>query len=86
MKEKEHINLSTKDNEVNIMPTIELLECERVAYVKGMKKYLQKLKAMPNSEAIERSRINLQNCNIIESTGEFTERYSYSKKYAKSKR
>lgn len=86
MTKKEYVNLSTKANEVSAMPTIELLECERVAYVNGMKKYLQRLKAMPSDEAMEKSRISLVNCNIIESTGEFTERYRYSKKYAKSKR
>lgn len=65
--------------EVDAMPTIESLECERVAYVNGMKDYLQKLKALPSSEAIKRSRINLQNCNIIERNGEFTDQYRYSK-------
>ena len=34
MREPEHINFSAKDNKGDIMPTIELLECERVAYVK----------------------------------------------------
>ena len=66
MREPEHINFSAKDNKGDIMPTIELLECERVAYVKGMDNYLQKLKAMPDDEAIEKSRINLQNSNIID--------------------
>lgn len=75
MREPEHINFSAKDNKGDIMPTIELLECERVAYVKGMDNYLQKLKAMPDDEAIEKSRINLQNSNIIEPNGDFTERY-----------
>ena len=71
--------------EVDAMPTIELLECERVAYVKEMKNYLQKLKALPNNEAIKRSRINLQDCNIIERNGEFTDRYRNSKKNLKNK-
>ncbi len=50
-----------------------------------MKNYLQKLKALPNNEAIKRSRINLQDCNIIERNGEFTDRYRYSKKNIKNK-
>ena len=70
MREPEHINFSAKDNKGDIMPTIELL---------------QKLKAMPDDEAIEKSRINLQNSNIIEPNGDFTERYHYSRKYTKSK-
>ena len=37
MRETEHINLSAKDKKEDTMPTIELLECERVAYVEGMK-------------------------------------------------
>lgn len=85
MREPEHINFSAKDNKGDTMPIIELLECERVAYVKGMDNYLQKLKAMPDDEAIEKSRINLQNSNIIEPNGDFTERYHYSRKYTKSK-
>ena len=85
MRETEHINLSAKDKKEDTMPTIELLECERVAYVEGMKNYLQKLKTMPNSEAVEKSRISLQNSNIVEPSGDFTERYYYSRQYTKSK-
>ena len=40
---------------------------------------------MPNSEAVEKSRISLQNSNIIEPSGDFTERYYYSRQYTKSK-
>jgi hypothetical protein len=60
------------------MPTIEKVEYERIAYVKGMESYLQKLKNMPNSEAMQQSKINLQNSQIISEDGEFTEKYRYN--------
>lgn len=43
------------EDEVNIMPTIELVECERTAYIKGMENYLQNLRQMSNSEAVRKS-------------------------------
>lgn len=43
------------EDEVNIMPTIELVECERTAYIKGMENYLQNLRQMSNSEAVRNS-------------------------------
>lgn len=67
------------------MPSIEQVEYERVAYLKGMEDYLQKLKSMPRSEAVKKSRINLMNCHIIQEDGEFTERYSYSRTHTKHK-
>lgn len=78
---KENLTNNTSANveEVDIMPTIELVECERVAYVKGMQNYLQKLKSMSNSEAIKKSRSNLESSNIITKDGEFTDSYSYSR-------
>lgn len=71
--------LSTKDEEVNIMPTMEMIEYERVAYVNGMEEYLQKLKSMDKSDAKKKSFENLVQCNIIHEDGEFTERYEYTK-------
>lgn len=65
------------------MPTIELIENERVAYVKGMEEYLQKLKLMPSNEAIEKSRINLERSHIIQEDGDFSETYSYSRIHTK---
>ncbi len=76
----ENINLPEDEVEVNVMPTIELVEYERAAYVKEMEEYLQKLKSMPNAEARKKSRINLENSHIIQKNGEFSERYSYSRK------
>ncbi len=75
--------VSKDAKEAYTMPTIELLDCEKAAYVKRMKNYLQKLKALPNSEAIKRSMINLQNSNIIEVNREYTDRNIYSEKYYK---
>lgn len=72
-------NRNANDKEVYTMPTIEMVECERVAYVKGMEQYLRKLKAMPNNEAVEKSQINLESCHIIQEDGEFTERYIHSR-------
>ena len=61
------------------MPTIELVECERVAYIKEMENYLQRLKAMPADEAQKQSRLNLESCHIIQPDSKFTERYRYSR-------
>lgn len=71
--------LYTDDEEVYYMPVVELVECERVAYVKGMEEYLQKLKSLPASEAKKKSQENLKHCHVIEEDGNFTERYHYSR-------
>lgn len=42
--------------EMDIMPTVELVECERVAYVKGMEDYLQNLRLMTPSDAVKKSK------------------------------
>lgn len=65
------------------MPSVELIESERVAYVKEMEDYLKKLKNMPDTLAKEKSRENLLNCNIIQENGDFTERYKFSRINAK---
>ena len=78
-KEKLAGDISTNDKEVDIMPTIELVECERTAYIKGMEDYLQKLKLMAYNEALRESKRNLKSSNIIREDGEFTERYPYSR-------
>lgn len=75
-------NVSLNNREVDTMPAIELIECERVAYVKGMENYLQKLKSMPNHEAVRRSRANLQNCHIIQDNGELTDKYNNSRMHS----
>lgn len=61
------------------MPTVELVERERTAYIKGMEDYLQKLKSMAFSEALRESKKNLKGSHIIQEDGEFTERYPYSR-------
>lgn len=74
-------NVPVDDKEVDIMPTIELVECERTAYIKGMEDYLQKLRLMPNSEVVRKSKESLKNCHIICEDGEFSERYSNTRKH-----
>ncbi len=44
MREKIIADSLTKDKEVNIMPSIELIEREKVTYVKEMQEYLNSLK------------------------------------------
>ena len=68
------------------MPSIELVECEKVAYIKGMKEYLQKLKNMDHSQAKEISFENLKRCKIIGENGEFTEHYEYMRMSEQNKR
>ena len=79
MKKKIQKEIYTKDKEVEIMPTIELIEHERVAYVKGMEDYLNNLKRMEHKAARKKSFENLVQCNIIHENGEFTERYTQAK-------
>ena len=50
------ININTNEKEVNAMPAIELIEYERIAYIKEMKDYLSMLKALPGEEAVKKSR------------------------------
>lgn len=61
------------------MPTVELVERERTAYIKGMEDYLQKLKSMTLSAALRESKKKLKGSHIIQEDGEFTERYPYSR-------
>ena len=78
-------SIPAKDTEGDGMPTIEAVECQRVAYVKGMKDYLKKLKSMTNGEAVKRSRKSLESSNIIQEDGEFTDRYRYSRLHTEYK-
>ncbi len=73
----------TDDKEVNDMPTIELVEHERVSYVKELENYLRELKEMSNSEARVKARLNLIKSNIIREDGEFTEHYRDSSQFDK---
>lgn len=74
----ENEKVYTEDKEVNVMPTMEMIEYERVAYVKGMEEYLYNLKKMNKVDAKKKSFDNLVRCNIIHENGEFTERYNHS--------
>lgn len=73
IQEKVH----TKAKEVKGMPTMDMIECERVAYVNEMQKYLQNLKQMNRTEAQKKSFENLVQSQIIYENGEFTEHYNY---------
>lgn len=59
---------------VNVMPAIELIECEKVAYVREMEDYLRRLKEMSKSEAKKISHENLIRSEIITESGDFTKR------------
>ncbi len=84
-KEEAGVSVSADDKEVDSMPTIEQVEYERVAYVKGMEEYLKKLNSMPDKEAMEKSRVSLEGAGILQEDGEFTERYRYSRAYTMQK-
>ena len=68
------------------MPTIEMIESERVAYVKEMEDYLKELKQMDKSDAQKKSFKNLVQSKIIYENGEFTEKYKYTKEVLQKKR
>ena len=74
-EEKQQLN-----KEVNIMPSIELIERERVAYVQEMEDYLQRLKKMSKTEAKRVSYENLVRSEIITESGDFTERYEFTRR------
>lgn len=72
---KENNDVTTKEKGVDIMPSIELFERERVAYVNGMEEYLCRLKKMKKPEAKKISLESLVRSQILQENGEFTERY-----------
>ena len=76
---KKQSQIYTNEKEGCIMSPMEMLECERVAYVNGMEEYLQKLKSMDKKEAQKISFNNLVQSQIIYENGEFTEHYESSK-------
>ena len=86
MNDKNIESLYAKDKEVNVMPSVELVECEKVAYINGMKEYLQKLKNMEHSQAKEISFENLKRSKIIGENGEFTEHYGNMQMSVQNKR
>ncbi|MCM1231266.1 MAG: hypothetical protein NC489_14190 [Ruminococcus flavefaciens] len=65
------------ESEVDFMPSVELIECEKIAYINGMKEYLQKLKKMEHNQAKKVSLENLKKSKIIDENGEFTEHYEH---------
>lgn len=69
----EHI--FTKDKEVIAMPSIELVEREKVAYINEMKEYLHSLKTMSEKDAKKASRENLIKSGILQENGELAEHY-----------
>lgn len=69
----------TNDEEVTYMPTMDMIEYERVNYVKEMQDYLRNLKNLNKKEAKEKSFQNLVKSEIICENGEFTERFAYKK-------
>lgn len=79
MKEEILADSLTKDEEVNVMPPIELIEREKVTYVKEMQEYLYALKKMSNEDAKRISQENLIKSQIIQDNGEFSERYRFSR-------
>lgn len=66
----------TNDKEVTYMPTMDMIEYERVNYVKEMQDYLRNLKKLSKNEAKEKSFQNLVKSEIICENGEFTERFT----------
>lgn len=73
-KENDTIRNSTEEED-DIMPTIELVEKERLSYIEEMEQYLKRLKAMPKKEAKELSKKNLIESGIFDENGELTEHY-----------
>ena len=86
MSEKDVESVYEEDKEVNVMPSVELVECEKVAYINGMKEYLQNLKSMEYGQAKKISFENLKNSKIIGENGEFTEHYEYMRMSVQNKR
>lgn len=83
----EAVNNSFDDKgEVHVMPPIELIERERVSYVREMQDYLQRLKSMNKREAQKKSFENLVQSEIIHESGEFTDHYEYTKSVLKKKK
>ena len=67
--------LHSKDKEADVMPVIELIEHERITYIKEMEDYLHNLKKLPKEQAGKISKENLVKSNILKENGEFTDFY-----------
>ena len=62
------------EKEADAMPDIDLIEYERIAYIKEMQEYFEKLKKMNKKEAQEMSFQNLVNSGILTPDGRFPSR------------
>lgn len=79
-------SLYKEDKGMNIMPSVEMLESEKVAYINEMKEYLKRLKGMELNEAKKISFANLVKSQIIDENGEFTKYYECMRMNAQSER
>lgn len=86
MSSKDAENFYEEDKEVNIMPSVELIEYEKAAYINEMKEYLRKLKSMDKNQAKKISLENLKKSQIIGENEEFTEHYEYARVSGQKKR
>lgn len=86
MDSKDVENSHEEDKEANIMPSVEIIECERVAYIKEMQEYLKNLKGMEQSQAKKVSLENLMRSQIIGENGEYTDRYEFTRMCVQKKR
>lgn len=86
MSSKDVGKVRKKDKEVKAMLSVEMIECEKVAYINEMKDYLQKLKNMEKTQAKKISFENLVKSRIIEENGEFAEGYEFARVNAQKKR
>ncbi len=68
------------------MPSVELIEREKAAYINEMREYLKKLKSMDQSQAQKISLENLIKSKIIGENGEFTEHYECMRVNVQKKR
>lgn len=80
MCSKDVKNFYKKDKVVNNMPSVKLIEHERVTYISEMEEYLNKLKKMEKNQARKISLENLKKSQIIGENGEFTEHYKFSRR------
>ena len=69
--------MNKEESEVGIMPSVDLVEQERIAYINEMKEYLKTLKGMERGLAKKKSLENLKRSGIIDENGEFTEHYKH---------
>lgn len=86
MEDRKPENTYKRDKEMKSMPSVELIESEKVAYIKEMREYLQNLKNMEHNQAKKISLENLVRSQIVEENGDFTERYEFTRINVQKKR